>query len=504
MLKLFSEQPRPFFMIFLLEIWERFGYYTVQGILALYFIRFLGFSQETAIYTFGAFSAMVFGLVAIGGYLGDKILGTKRTIIIGLATLACGYGALSFASQQNVFYALGLICVGNGLFKANPSSLLSKCYEADDPRLHGGFTLYYMAINLGSTVALVLGPNIAARFGYPQAYFLSFIGLALGLLNYFYQRHVVADIQSDADARRMSLWHWSYVGLGIIASAWMAAFLLRHVGITEKLLWVITALTLLLYLNYLSQETGNARARMWIALVLMAEAVVFFTLYQQMPTSLNLFAVHNVQASMFGLNFDAQSFQALNPLWIITMSPVLAWLYLYLQKKNIDVSMPYKFAIGMFFCALSFSLLFFTRYWHDAQGMVSGNWLVASYLFQSLGELLVSALGIAMVAQLVPRAIVGFVMGMWFLTSAIAGFTGAAVASVAAFPSSVEPGIHSLMLYSKLFGWIGLSTFILAGLMFLLAPRLTRIISRPNLIPSDDNTSAEAMLTSDAALEGVR
>ena len=158
--------------------------------------------------------------------------------------------------------------------------------------------------------------------------------------------------------------------------------------------------------------------------------------------------------------------------------------------------MPYKFATGMLFCGLSFSLLFFTRYWHDAQGIVSGNWLLASYFFQSLGELLVSALGIAMVAELVPRAIVGFVMGMWFLTSAIAGFTGAAVASFAAFPSTVEPGVHSLMLYSKLFGAIGLSTILLAGLMFALAPSLTRIM-RGRVSPLSKEDLLERMLASD-------
>lgn len=484
MLKLFSEQPRPFFMIFLLEIWERFGYYTVQGILALYFIRFLGFSQEMAIYTFGAFSAMVYGLVAIGGYLGDKVLGTKRTIIIGLATLACGYFSLAFANAHTVFYALGLICVGNGLFKANPSSLLAKCYETNDPRLHGGFTLYYMAINLGSTVALILGPNVSAYYGYPEAYFLSFIGLVLGLVNYFYQRHVVADINNLPDSREMKLWQWGMLILGILATTLLSAFLLQHVRITEKLLWGIVLLTLALYLFYLTKEQGTARVRMWIALVLMVEAVAFFTLYQQMPTSLNLFAVNNVHASFFGISFDPQSFQALNPVWIILMSPFLAWLYRYLHVKNMDLSMPYKFAVGMLFCAISFGLLFFTRYWHDTQGIVSGGWLVASYLFQSLGELLVSALGVAMVAELVPAAIAGFVMGMWFLTSAVAGFTGAAVASVAAFPSDIAPGVHSLMLYSKLFGWIGLSTFLLSALMFILAPILTRHMRQPLTHPA--------------------
>ena len=200
MLNPFREQPPPFQMIFLLEIWERFGFYTVQGILTLYFIRFLGYSDTQAYYTFGAFSALVYGLTALGGYLGDQVLGTKRTIVLGLFVLACGYLALSFASHDGVFWALGLICVGGAIFKANPSSLLSKCYERNDPRLHSGFTLYYMAINLGSLVALLIGPTVASRLGYSYAYFLSFIGLTLGLANYYFQRSLIADINNAADA----------------------------------------------------------------------------------------------------------------------------------------------------------------------------------------------------------------------------------------------------------------------------------------------------------------
>lgn len=163
MLNLFREQPRAFHMIFMLELWERFGFYTVQGILTLYFIRYLGYSDLESYYTFGAYSALVYGMVVIGGYLGDRILGTKRTIVLGLVVLAMGYFSLAVTDKQHVFLALGLICVGNGLFKANPSNLLSKCYDDNDPRLHGGFTLYYMAINLGSMVALFVSTSSIKR-----------------------------------------------------------------------------------------------------------------------------------------------------------------------------------------------------------------------------------------------------------------------------------------------------------------------------------------------------
>jgi len=151
------QQPKPFFMIFFVELWERFGYYGVQGILAVFFVQQLGFSQEQAFVTFGAFAALVYGLISIGGYVGDHLLGTKRTLVIGAIVLAIGdfMTGLSLHQPSLIFIALGTIAVGNGLFKANPASLLSKCYPPKDPRLDGAFTLFYMSINRFVVIALI-------------------------------------------------------------------------------------------------------------------------------------------------------------------------------------------------------------------------------------------------------------------------------------------------------------------------------------------------------------
>jgi POT family proton-dependent oligopeptide transporter len=475
-LSLFREQPRAFSMIFMLEIWERFGFYTMQGILTLYFIRHLGFDEDLAYYTFGAFSALVYGMVALGGYLGDRVLGTKRTLVLGLVVLATGYLSLSLVNRYAIFFALALVCVGNGLFKANPSSLLSKAYEENDPRLHAAFTLYYMAINLGSTFALIAGPSLATRYGYSYAYLLSFIGILVGLANYFFQRHHLAEIPSPADERKITAWQWLLVLGGILLASFLASYLLQHVELAKTLVWFITFAVVLYYFYSLWQEKGPVAARMILAFILMVEGVAFFTLYQQMPTSLNLFAVHNVNTELLGFTIDPQSFQALNPLWIIILSPILAIIYARLNKKAYVFPVPYKFALGMTCCGLSFVLLYFSRYFHDPQGIVSSWWLVLSYMFQSLGELLVSALGVAMVAELVPQRMTGFVMGMWFLTSSVSGFIGASVASYTALPSRLAPGLDSLLLSTEVFAYIGFTSLAIALFLWLISPRLCRLM----------------------------
>lgn len=476
MLTLLREQPRAFYMIFMLEIWERFGFYTAQGILTLYFIRFLGMTDVESYYTFGAFSALVYGMVAFGGFLGDRILGTKRTLVLGLVVLALGYLALALASARHVFLALAWIAVGNGLFKANPPNLLSRCYERHDPRLHGGFTLYYMAINLGAIAALFVGPTLSRHLGYPYAYFASFIGIVLGLANYGFQRRYLAHIQTSADQRAITIWGSLAFIAGLIATTSLCAQLLQHVMITKQVLYGVILVCLILYVFYTHRETPTTRKRMLVALILILEAILFFTLYQQMPTSLTLFAMHHVRSTFFGITIDPQSFQALNPIWIILMGPVLVMIYARLQRQNIHFPIPYKFALGMLCCALSFSILFLSRYVHDAHAMISPGWIVVSYCFQSLGELLVSALGAAMIAELVPERIRGFVMGMWFLTSSIAGFSGAYVASFTGLTTSTASGIASLLTYTRVFGWIGLCSFVIAVLLWWLAPRLSRMM----------------------------
>jgi proton-dependent oligopeptide transporter, POT family len=473
---LFREQPRAFYMIFMLEIWERFGFYTMWGILTLFFIRYLGFTDKEAYFTFGAFSALGYGLVSFGGYLGDKVLGTKRTIILGLVTLALGYLALVFVNKENIYLALGLICVGTCLFKANPSNLLAKCYEENDPRLHGGFTLYYMSINLGSTFALIIGPAMSSHFGYGYAFFISFIGIVLGLINYWLQHQQIATIKTPADNRILLARHWAMIILGIIVATLVLSYLLHHLLITKHLILFITVMVIGIYLSYMCKESKETIIRMGVAFVLMIEAVVFFTLYQQMPTSLNLFAVNNVIPTLLGIPLDPQSFLTLNPMWIIVMSPVLALCYKKLNSYGFFFPVPYKFALGMLCCGLSFSLLYFARYWHNGHGMVSSWWLVTSYFFQGTGELLVSALGVAMVAELVPSHITGFVMGMWFLTSAIAGFIGASVASLTALPQNIKPGIESLTIYTQVFAYIGLVTLGIGVFMWLISPGLSRYL----------------------------
>lgn len=482
MLTQFQQQPRPFYIIFMLEMWERFGFYTVQGILILYFIQILGFPEAKAYQTFGAFIALLYSIVPLGGFLGDKWLGTKRTVVLGMGLLALGYTALALSNATHVFYALGLICVANGLFKANPASLLSKCYSENDPALQGGFTLYYMSINLGALLALSLGPWVAQHHGYSHAYMLSVIGILLGLGNYGLQRRRLDAIPSPVDARPVPCLQWMLVALGVVLLSVAAAFLLQALSLTRTLLSAIILSMIVVYFVLMSRESTIIRRRMMLAFLLMVEAVFFFSLYHQMPASINLFAVKHVHTCLWGMHLNPVSLQGLNPIWIMILSPIMASWYLRMHHANRSMPMPYKFSLGMFFCGLSFLVIALSRFAHDPTGQVSAMWLVGSYFLQSISELLISALGTAMVAELIPQRMMGLAMGMWFLTSSVAGFIGAKIASYTALPNLPQSGLSSLMMYTQVFAYIGIITVGIALILGLLAPRLTRLYGQTGSI----------------------
>ncbi|PSV47590.1 oligopeptide:H+ symporter [Photobacterium indicum] len=472
-------QPKPFKMIFFIELWERFGYYGLQGILAVYFVEQLGFSQQDSFVTFGAFAALVYGLVAIGGYVGDHILGTKRTMIFGAIVLAIGYFMMGFSilNPNFIFYALGTVAVGNGLFKANPSSLLAKCYDENDTRLDGAFTLYYMSINVGSLVALSLSPVIAAEYGYATAFVICGFGLIASLMSYVAFRHTVEGLGSEPDNKPVNYQHFLIVILGTMASIALCAWLLNNIMMANIVLALIGIGVVGIFLKETIRLTGAARKKMIVVLVLMLQAIVFYVLYAQMPTSLNFFAIYNVRTEVMGFNVNPVSLQALNPFWVVLCSPILAYLYTSYGSKGRDLSMPAKFTVGMFMCAFAFLAVAAAGNWFaDSQGMVSMWWMVLVYLFQSIGELMISGLGLAMVASLVPQRLMGFTMGAWFLTQAASFIIGGYVATFSATPENVTDPLKTLPLYSEVFLNIGIVTLGVAFVMAFTAPLLTRMM----------------------------
>ncbi|NYS29257.1 dipeptide/tripeptide permease DtpA [Pantoea sp.] len=468
------KQPKAFYLIFSIELWERFGFYGLQAIMAVYLVKQLGLSESDSITLFSSFSALVYGLVAIGGWLGDKVLGTKRVIVLGVLVLALGYALVAFSGHNVsiVYVGMATIAVGSGLFKANPSSLLSTCYDKDDPRLDGAFTMFYMSINIGSLFSMMLTPWLAAKYGYSVAFSLCVIGLIITLFNFLFCKRMVRDYGSKPDFAPLQVGKLLMTLVGVVVLIALADWMLHHQVIARLVLAVIALGIVLVFAKEAFALQGAARRKMIVAFLLMVEAILFFVLYMQMPTSLNFFAIRNVEHTIFGITFAPEQFQALNPFWIMLASPLLAALY---NKLGDKLPMPHKFAFGMVLCSAAFLVLPMGAKFASDAGIVSVNWLILSYALQSIGELMISGLGLAMVAQLVPQRLMGFIMGSWFLTTAGAAVIAGKVANLMAVPENVNDPLVSLATYSRVFQEIGIVTAVIALLMLITAPLLNRM-----------------------------
>ena len=364
--------------------------------------------------------------------------------------------------------------MGNGLFKANPSSLLSYCYKEGDPRLDGAFTMYYMAINLGAGFAMLLVPYLANKYGWGLAFHVCTFGLVICILSYLLAKGSVKHIGSKVDLEPLNKQRLIICIVGTLIAIACCTWLLQHIRIAQCILCVIGAGVLMVYIRETLNLEGKERTKMWVTLLLIFEAFLFFILYAQMPTSLNFFAVHHVNHDLFGIPIAPESFQVLNPVWIVCASPFLALIYNMLGKRGRDFSMPMKFALGMLLCAFGYFVLPFAIKTADSQGFISSYWMIIVYGFQSVGELLVSALGLAMVVQFVPKKLRGFIMGAWFLSSSFAGIVAGYVASLTAPPQGVTDPLKTLTIYSNSFMTIGFCTLAAAIIMLLTAPYLTR------------------------------
>lgn len=490
---------RSFLVVLLIELWERFGYYGMQAVLLLYMVQRLGFPDSRSSLLWGAFAALTYASPAIGGWVGDQILGSRRTMLAGAATLMVGYGLLA-APQTGVgqlYLAMAVIAVGNGLFKSNAANLVRRIYADDDARLDAAFTLYYMAVNVGSTVSILLCPWLKDTYGWPAAFGVCALGLALGLVNYAFMHRRLAHIGSAPDARPLSARHAALVGLGALAAMGVVAFVLQHPAIARLCVYLAGVIVVGIWAVFFRRAASRERTGLAMFYILTFETMLYFIFYQQQATSLTLFALRNVSGdfSLFGtklFHFSAGQFQALNPIWIMIASPPLAWLYTRLGRHGLNVRLATKFAIGMALVTCGFLIWWLACAWSPTP-LVSPWVMVAGYGATSVGELLVSGLGLAAAARYAPARISAFMMGSYFTAVGISLYVGSWVAALASVPQTDTPDpAASLPIYGELFErlfWFGV---VCTAICIMLLP-LTRLLDRRFAV-RPDNMSIPAPL----------
>lgn len=482
-------QTRSFFTVALIELWERFGYYGMQALIVYFMVQRLGFEDSRANLVWGAAAALIYVAPAIGGWIGDKVLGTRRCMILGGLILTLGYALMGVPTTNTwmTFSALGVIVVGNGLFKPNTANLVRKIYEGDDSKMDSAFTLYYMAVNVGSTFSMLATPAIkdyvnatyGGELGWHVAFAVCSVGLTIGLLTVAVLRKTIGHIGSPPDAEPLRLTRLLAVLAGGVLAVFGSAVILENQALARAFVYVAGIVVLGIFAHLIRTSAPSERAGLIAALVLTLQTVFFFIFYQQMSTSLSLFALRNVdlEFTVFGAHlwtWSPAQFQALNAIWIMVLSPVLAWIYTRAGNSGKDLSIAAKFALG--FAVVAAGFFTYGVAGAFATGGLTSSWImIAGYGLYSLGELLVSGLGLAMIARYVPARMGGFMMGAYYVGVGISQYLGGVVANLAAVPEGMTDPLQTLPVYTGLFNKLGVAAIACTLIALAALPLMRRL-----------------------------
>ena len=458
----FFGHPRGLSTLFFSEMWERFSYYGMRGFLIFYMTAAvseggMGLDTATAAAIYGTYTSLVYLMSVPGGWLADRVMGQRNAVLYGGILIACGHYTLAVPIAGSFYVGLVLIVLGTGLLKPNISVIVGQLYGPSDVRRDAGFSIFYMGINLGAFLgplltgflaqdarfrSLIAGwgmdPNSAWHFAFGAAG----VGMTLGLIQYVAMGRAMGSAglkpggastpELAAKYKRQAV---RYAG-GAVAVV-VAVALLALAGtitispttvrdVTGYSLLVITVVffaTLFLDRSWTSQERG----RLWVIFVFFICAAIFWSVFEQAGSTLNLFADRSTRNEILGSSFPSSWFQSLNALFIIIFAPMFAWMWLRLGTKQ--PSAPVKFSLGLIGVGLGFLIIVPAAQLAAGGGLVSPSWLFMVYLVHTFAELCLSPVGLSSMTKLAPARVVGSMMGVWFLGASVGNFMAGQMAS---------------------------------------------------------------------------
>ena len=426
-------QPLGLAVIFFTEMWERFSYYGMRALLVLYLVNALGYQRADALAVYGTYTGLVYVTPLIGGWIADRWLGMRKAAVIGGVVMMLGHFAMAVPSLMHV--ALGLLIVGNGFFKPNTSSMVGELYDGQqDPRRDGGYSIFYMGINLGAFLAPFVCGTLgeSKEWGFHYGFASAGVGMLLGLITLLSFQRVIGraglrEGQSPIGWKNLpEIAVWALASVGIVyaglAIGPMLAALSWPVKIALALLLIGAAVWLPGMIGGNKDAANQLTAAEWkrvIAIIVVTMFSIFFWMgFEQAGGSMNLFADKQTARTMLGFEVPASWFQSINSLAILFLAPVFAILWSVMNKSRFALPDTAKQGLGLIVLGSSFILMDRAQVLADATGPVSPMWLIVAYIIQTVGELMLSPVGLALTSRAAPVRLSALLMGVWMLSSA--------------------------------------------------------------------------------------
>jgi proton-dependent oligopeptide transporter, POT family len=481
----FFGHPRGLSTLFFTEMWERFSYYGMRALLLLYMTApvaagGLGFDAAQGGAIYGLYTSMVYMTALPGGWVADRLIGQRKAVLYGGILIAAGHFSMAVPALPMFYLGLFLIVIGTGLLKGNVSVIVGQLYAPEDTRRDAGFSIFYMGINLGAFIAPLvcgyLGQSIDWHLGFGAAG----VGMTLGLVQYVAGArslgeaglHPVAATSPAAFAalkRSAALWTTATVlAVGAFAAGSATGVIpITAVQVADAggLLLVLLTVGFFAWLFLSGGWTTEERKRLTVIGVLFVASTLFWSVFEQAGSTLNLFADRNTDNTAFGYAFPSSWYQSLNSLFLIALAPVFAWYWVRLAARDQEPSSPAKFAFGLVFVGLGFAILVIAARSAEQGIAVSPLWLVATYLLHTIGELALSPVGLSAMSTLAPARIAGLIMGVWFLSISVGNFLGGRVSS-----------FYEAFALPTLFGAVAAFAIIAGLALFALVPSMRQLM----------------------------
>lgn len=501
----FLGHPKGLFVLFFAEMWERFSYYGMRALLIFYLTKHWLFSDEQSGVIYGGYTALVYITPVLGGYLADRYLGQRKAVLFGAVLLTFGHFLMAFegdggteSAALNIFWlALSFIIVGSGFLKANISVIVGQLYSRTDFRRDGAYTIFYMGINLGAFLGSLLCGYLGETYGWAYGFGAAGFGMLLGLVVFMWGKPYLLGRGEAPDAARLAApmmgikFEWLLYGVGVLAVAAIWG-LIQYQAVIGWLL-MIAGVVLVGYVLFVAvtKLPREDRDRIFAAMFLIIGSILFWALFEQAGSSLNLYTDRYVDRG----GVPASVFQSVNAFYIILLAPVFAGLWTWLGKRGLEPSAPAKFGFALMQLGAGFLVLVAGA----ANGVATPVlFIFLIYLLHTTGELCLSPVGLSAMNRLAPAHMASLIMGTWFFASATGNFVAGLIAAATGSERASGEGAGQqvvLDVYSQI-GWIAVGVGV--GVL-LISPLIKKLMHLDTL--RDDDVGSDLEGQSAAGIE---
>ncbi|AIL12470.1 hypothetical protein IM40_01310 [Candidatus Paracaedimonas acanthamoebae] len=482
-----TSQPKALYILFFVELWERFSFYGMRALLILYMTYELLFQDTKAYNVYGIYTALVYAAPVMGGYLADNYLGNRKAIYLGGIIIMLGHFCLALPFKESLFYGLAFIIVGTGFFKANITSLLGQFYEKGDARRDAGFTLFYMGINLGACLAPLACGYIGKTLGWHYGFGMAGVGMLLGMFVLLKSVRILDSKGNPPSKTNLNqslgfgLTPYRLIVIGSFISIALFSLCLHFHHVMGHFLNIFGIITLIWVLSIAYRCNYEERKAILTLLIMLLFFMIFFAGFEQAGSSISLFTARHINRYIFGWEIPAPWFQSIPPFFVITMAPIISAIWVKLGKRKLEPLPPTKFGLGLLQGGIGFACLMIGIKTADTQGMASAIWLIFAYFFHALGELSLSPVGLSMVTKLSPPRFVSFLMGILFLSASFGNYLAALFARIFGAPNQplqANDKLGSLIGFSETFEFLFYFLLSASIVIFLISPFMRKTFEK--------------------------